>query len=63
MTTQTREIGFAFGTSNGGGAHTQEGSPATAIPPGAKVLRNPSPFQLGEFGKEIAEGKYVIVND
>ena len=63
MTTQTREIGFAFGTSNGGGAHTQEGNPATAIPPGAKVLRNPTPFQLGEFGSEIAEGKYIIVND
>ena len=63
MTTQTREIGFAFGTSNGGGAHTQEGNPATAIPPGAKVLRNPTPLQLGEFGSEIAEGKYIIVND
>ena len=63
MTSQTREIGFAFGTSNGGGAHTQEGNPATAIPPGAKVLRNPTPLQLGEFGSEIAEGKYIIVND
>jgi DNA-directed RNA polymerase subunit F len=63
MTTQTREIGFAFGASNGGGAHTQDGSPTTALPPGAQYLRNPTPMQLGEFGKEIAEGKYIIVNE
>jgi hypothetical protein len=63
MTAQTREIGFAFGASNGGGAHTQDGSPTTALPPGAQYLRNPTPMQLGEFGKEIAEGKYIIVNE
>ena len=63
MTVQTREIGFAFGSSNGGGAHTQDGSPTTALPPGAQYLRNPTPMQLGEFGKEIAEGKYIVVNE
>ena len=63
MTSQTREIGFAFGTSNGGGAHTQEGASPETLAPGAKHLRNPSAQQLGQFGKEIAEGKYVIVNE
>ena len=63
MTNQTREIGFAFGSSNGGGAHTQDGSPTSALPAGAKYLHNPTAQQLGEFGRQIAEGKYVIVNE
>lgn len=63
MTNQTREIGFAFGSSNGGGAHTQDGSPTSALPAGAKYLRNPTSQQLGELGGEIAAGKYVIVNE
>jgi hypothetical protein len=63
MTNQTREIGFAFGSSNGGGAHTQDGNPTSALPAGAKYLRNPTAQELGQFGKQIAEGKYVIVNE
>ena len=63
MTNQTREIGFAFGSSNGGGAHTQDGNPTSALPAGAKYLRNPTSQQLGELGGEIAAGKYVIVNE
>jgi hypothetical protein len=63
MTNQTREIGFAFGSSNGGGAHTQDGNPTASLAAGAKYLRNPTAQQLGEFGSQIAEGKYVIVNE
>jgi len=63
MTKQTREIGFAFGMSNGGGAHNIEGNPAGVLPAGVKALRNPTPLQLGEFAKEIRTGKMRIVNE
>ena len=63
MTKQTREIGFAFGNSNGGGAHNVDGSPVTAIPAGVKQLRNPTPHQLGQYAKEIREGKVMVVSD
>ena len=63
MTKQTREIGFAFGSSNGGGAHNLEGNSAGVIPAGVKELRNPTPLQLGQHAKDIRSGKMMIVNE
>ena len=63
MTTQTREIGFAFGSSNGGGAHAKDANGSPALPAGAQYLRNPTPAQLGEHGRAIREGTMIIVND
>jgi len=63
MTRQTRDIGFAFGASNGGGAHTNATHATTPLPPGTRELRNPTAQQLGEFGAEIRDGKMVIVNE
>ena len=64
MTAQTREIGFAFGSSNGGGASTKDAPGALApLPSGSQYLRNPTPEQLGEHGQAIREGTMVIVND
>ena len=62
MTKQTREIGFAFGSSNGGGAHNTDGNTG-GIPAGVKELRNPTAHQLGEYAKEIRSGKMMIVNE
>jgi hypothetical protein len=63
MTKQTKEIAFAFGSSNGGGAHNREGNPVGTIPAGVRQLRNPTPQQLGEHAKDIREGKVMIVNE
>ena len=62
MTKQTRDIGFAFGSSNGGGAHNADGNPV-GIPAGVKELRNPTAHQLGQYAKEIRSGKMMIVNE
>ena len=62
MTKQTREIGFAFGSSNGGGAHNTDGNPV-GLPAGVKELRNPTSMQLGQYAKDIRDGKMMVVNE
>jgi hypothetical protein len=57
-----KEYDFAFESSNGGGANPTHPGGAP-IPAGAKILRNPTPEQLGQHMDDIASGKMQIVND
>lgn len=56
ITLQTRQNAFCFFNSSGGGADPKAGGGSG----GAKVLRNPSPQELGRYGKEIANGTMRI---
>ena len=51
ITLQTRQNAFCFFSSSGGGADPKPGGGGTG---GAKILRNPTPQELGRYGKEIA---------
>lgn len=62
MQTQTKDIAFAFGSSNGGSSRHGDGNNPT-IPLGAKTLRNPTPLELGQYAKDIRAGKVLIMND
>ena len=62
MQTQTKDISFAFGSSNGGSSRHGEGN-NPSIPAGVRTLKNPSPSDLGRYGKDIREGKILVVND
>lgn len=49
-----REFSFLFAPSTGGGANPRSGGGGTSD--GKRVLRNPTPQQLGEHSREIAQG-------
>jgi hypothetical protein len=55
----SKELAFAFHSSNGGGA-TAGSKPALVSNPNAKILRNPTPQELGQFSREIASGAVKI---
>lgn len=57
ITLQTRQNAFCFFNSSGGGADPKPGGGTG----GAKILRNPTPQELGRYGKEIAAGDLKIV--
>lgn len=62
MQTQTKDISFAFGSSNGGSSRHGDGNNPT-IPLGVKTLKNPTPLELGQYAKDIRAGKVLIMND
>lgn len=62
MQTQTKDISFAFGSSNGGSSRHGDGNSRT-IPSGVKTLTNPSPLELGKYGADIRAGKVVILDE
>ncbi len=61
METAIKDYDFAFKKSSGGGPIPPNGDPSPAA--GAKILRNPTPEQLGANMDDIASGKIQIVND
>ena len=62
MAGQTKEIGFAFGSSNGAGARHGDGL-GTTVAAGVRILKNPTPLELGSYAKDIRSGRAVIMND
>lgn len=54
---------FAFEQSKGGGAPGSRSGGDNGVPAGVKILRNPSPEELGQHMKDISAGKVRIVND
>jgi hypothetical protein len=62
MATQTKEIGFAFGSSNGAGARHGDGL-GTTVAAGVRILKNPTALELGAAAKDIRAGRAVIMND
>jgi len=62
MTDQTKAIGFAFGSSNGGNSRHGDGFSAS-IPSGVKTITNPTPLELGKYGADIRAGKVVILDE
>jgi hypothetical protein len=62
MQTQTKDISFAFGSSNGGSSRHGDGN-NTTIPAGVTTLKNPTPLELGRYAKDIRAGKVLIMND
>jgi hypothetical protein len=58
ITLQTRQHAFCFLPSTGSGASASRVRTSTA-----KVLKNPSPADLGRFGKEIANGNMRVEYD
>ena len=63
MAQQTKEVGFAFGRSNGAGTPPDAGAVGTSngFPSGVKLLVDPTPQELGQFGSEISTGKMRVV--
>jgi hypothetical protein len=57
LTLQTRENAFCFFPSSGGGASGSRGSGSGT---GGKVIRDPTPQQLGEFAADIKAGKVRV---
>lgn len=53
----SKELGFAFRPSTGGGAKS---SPRLGVST-ANELRDPTPQQLGQYAKDIASGKRTVV--
>jgi hypothetical protein len=53
----SKELGFAFRPSSGGGAQS---SPRLGVSSGNE-LRDPTPQQLGQHAKDIAAGKLTVV--
>jgi hypothetical protein len=60
MTRQTKEVGYVFKPSNGGGASPANGNGARQVPAGVTVLKDPTAQQLGENAKGIREGKVKL---
>jgi regulator of replication initiation timing len=58
ITLQTRQNAFCFLPSSGGGADPASSGRVTGS---AKELRNPTPQDLGRYGKEIASGEMKVV--
>ncbi len=56
---QTQEVSFAFGNNTGGGAVPSVASGDTI---GGRVLKDPTPHELGRHSKAIRDGKIKIVN-
>ncbi len=55
LTRMTKEASFAFKPSNGSGANpVKPGDPAR--PAGQRVIKDPTPQQLGEFASEVKKG-------
>tara|TARA_R110000824_G_scaffold185016_5_gene365933 strand:+ start:1533 stop:2387 length:855 start_codon:yes stop_codon:yes gene_type:complete len=62
IASQTKEVGFAFGKSNGTGTPPGAGEVSTsALSSGVKLLVDPTPQELGQYGKEISSGKMRVV--
>ena len=62
ITSQTKQVGFAFGKSNGTGTPPGAGEASTsALPSGVKLLVDPTPQELGQYGAEISSGKMRVV--
>ena len=61
MASQTKEVGFAFGRSSGTGTPPDAGAMHSTVPTGVKLLIDPSPQELGQYGHEIASGKMRVV--
>lgn len=57
ITLQTRENAFAFLSSSGSGADPKP----SGIPFTGKVLRNPTPQDLGRYASELARGDMKVV--
>ena len=62
MQTQTKDISFAFGSSNGGSSRHGDGNNPT-IPAGVRTIKNPTPLELGQYAKDIRAGRVLIIND
>lgn len=60
ITRATKEHDFAFEPSGGSGAAGSKGVGADPRRAGQQVLTDPTPKQLGQFGKEIAAGKMRV---
>ena len=56
ITLQSRENAFAFFSSGGGGADPKPGGALFA----GKLLRNPTPQDLGRYAKELASGEMKV---
>lgn len=55
---------YVFAPSNGGGARTNTTTtPSTRVRTDQRVVKNPTPQELGALSKEILEGKVRIEND
>ena len=61
MVAQTKEVGFAFGRSSGTGTPPDAGGMHLSVPTGVKLLIDPSPQELGQYGHEIASGQMRVV--
>lgn len=59
LTTAAKEHDFAFEPSKGGGADPNKGG-GGALKPGQTILLDPTPKQLGENSKAIADGKVKV---
>lgn len=57
VTLQARENSFAFAPSSGGNARPAKGHPGVS----GKVLKNPTPQDLGRYAKEIASGDMRVI--
>jgi hypothetical protein len=57
VTLQTRQNAFCFLPSIGGGARPQ----STGSTSGVKVLKNPTPQDLGRYAKDIAKGDLKVI--
>lgn len=59
--TQVKKNDFAFGPSTGTGAvNTQTGGKTGTVNDTRKVLTDPTPQQLGQYGKEISKGEMRV---
>jgi|TARA_R110000824_G_scaffold1386_9_gene7076 hypothetical protein len=62
IASQTKEVGFAFGKSNGTGTPPGAGEISmSTLPSGVKLLVDPTPQELGQYGAEISSGKMRVV--
>lgn len=59
LATAAKDHDFAFEPSAGGGANPNKGGNG-ALKPGQTILQDPTPKQLGENSKGIAEGKIKV---
>lgn len=60
LTRMTKEAGYAFKPSSGGGAPDAGGKPTQTPRAGVRIVKDPTPAQLGELSKELREGKVKI---
>jgi len=61
MTGAVKKYAFAFEASKGGDPPTKEGSRLT-VRDGVTILKNPTPQELGQHSRDIAQGKVQILN-